>query len=331
MRSLSSQTDPSAPLTLHVVARPSILDKLRQKATPVEVKGPTPAGRATGVATEGLASAESAVAAESAEQTAEPIDSSSVQASEMTDEAGSTLPPQPGQTGYSPAYVVPPSSLPEPAAWTSSVPAAAAASTPPVPPVASAIPVLPYTTYISHLQRLLPLQRALLLLNLQKAHAHYTSLLTAGNSEGIEEVERMLKEVGVWTIVEEKVAQREGEWRKMFGDGGGVDEDELVEEEFQIVQVGGLPYLLHTPPDPRHRPSRPALAAVLAHTRTEAIQHCLTTMLQLLLTMSPGVPALAYGRSTASRSAAQPVAAPGAANPNAPDALAAARLAQLGS
>lgn len=49
-------------------------------------------------------------------------------------------------------------------------------------------------------------------------------------------------------------------------------------------------------------------------------------MLQLLLTMSPGVPALAYGRATAARSGAQPAAA----NPNAGNALAAARLAQLG-
>uniref|UniRef100_A0A0K3CRI9 FGENESH: predicted gene_16.2 protein n=1 Tax=Rhodotorula toruloides TaxID=5286 RepID=A0A0K3CRI9_RHOTO len=322
--------DPSTPLTLHVVARPSVLDKLRKHAEPVKLEDVASTDPSAVVASAEVAAAEPAVVAGSSDQAAGTGDVSAAITPQTSGQPGSTV-PVPEELHYSPAYIVPPPSLPEPVASTSTIPAAT--STPPTPPAApSTIPVSPYTTYISHLQRLLPLQRALLLLNLQKAHAHYTRLLTAPSTstgEGVEDVERMLKEVGVWRIVEEKVALREAEWRKVYGDDAGAEEIGRAEQEFRIVQVGGLPYLLHTPPDPQRRTSRPPLAAVLAHTRTETIQHCLTTMLQLLLTMSPGVPALAYGRATTSRSGAPPVAAPGA-NPNAPDALAAARLAQLG-
>ncbi|BGP02499.1 hypothetical protein JCM10021v2_006214 [Rhodotorula toruloides] len=324
------KADPSTPLTLHVVARPSVLDKLRKHAEPVKLEDVASTDPSAVVASAEVAAAEPAVVAGSSDQAAGTGDVSAAITPQTSGQPGSTV-PVPEELHYSPAYIVPPPSLPEPVASTSTIPAAT--STPPTPPAApSTIPVSPYTTYISHLQRLLPLQRALLLLNLQKAHAHYTRLLTAPSTstgEGVEDVERMLKEVGVWRIVEEKVALREAEWRKVYGDDAGAEEIGRAEQEFRIVQVGGLPYLLHTPPDPQRRTSRPPLAAVLAHTRTETIQHCLTTMLQLLLTMSPGVPALAYGRATTSRSGAPPVAAPGA-NPNAPDALAAARLAQLG-
>ncbi|BGO94169.1 hypothetical protein NBRC10512_001321 [Rhodotorula toruloides] len=325
------KVDPSAPLTLHVVARPSVLDKLRQHADPVEPEERASTEPPAVVASAEVAAAEPAVVADSSDQAAALGDGPAAQPPQPVEQPAATV-PVPEELHYSPAYIVPPPSLPEPVASTSSIAAtAAAAATLPTSAASPAVPVSPYTTYIAHLQRLLPLQRALLLLNLQKAHAHYTRALTApSTSEGVEDVERMLKEVGVWRIVEEKVEQREAEWRKLYAGDEAVDGVERVEEEFQIVQVGGLPYLLHTPPDPHRRPSHPPLAAVLQHTRTETVQHCLTTMLQLLLTMSPGVPALAYGRATAPRSGAPPVAAAPGANPNAPDALAAARLAQLG-
>lgn len=236
---LFSQGHPSTPLTLHVIARPSILDKLRRVATPVEPELPAPSETPAVPAAKEAASADLSAAAGLSIQTTSAVEAAATPAGPVNDDVGITVPAA-ELTGYSPAYVVPP----EPVASTSALPASAAAPSPSPSASASSVPISPYTTYISHLQRLLPLQRALLLLNLQKAHAHYTRLLTgprtdANEGDGVEEVERMLKEVGVWRIVEDKVAQSEAEWRKMYGDGdGGEDEGVLVDEEFQIVQVG---------------------------------------------------------------------------------------------
>lgn len=238
-RTPSAQAHPSAPLTLHIIARPSILDKLRRFATPDEPELAAPTEAPAVPAAKEAASADLSAAAGLSIQTASAVETAATPTGPFNDVVGVTVPPA-DQTGYSPAYVVPP----EPVASTSALPASAAAPSPSSSASASSVPVSPYTTYISHLQRLLPLQRALLLLNLQKAHAHYTRLLTgprtdANEGDGVEEIERMLKEVGVWRIVEDKVAQSEAEWRKLYGDGdGGGDEGVIVDEEFQIVQVG---------------------------------------------------------------------------------------------
>lgn len=96
----------------------------------------------------------------------------------------------------------------------------------------------PYATYLSYLHRLLPLQRALLLLNLQKAHQWYADRLNAraigtGEEERLPEVEEMLKEVGVWKVVEDAVerARKEGErW-------AGERQLQRDQEEFRVVQI----------------------------------------------------------------------------------------------
>lgn len=67
----------------------------------------------------------------------------------------------------------------------------------------------------------------------------------------------------------------------------------------------GLPYLLHTPPpllahgkDTLRDPST-LLARHLASKRRAAVYQVLTTMLQLILTLQPSAPAIAYGRAGA--------------------------------
>ena len=96
----------------------------------------------------------------------------------------------------------------------------------------------PYATYLSYLHRLVPLQRALLLLNLQKAHQWYADRLNAhaigtGEEERLPEVEEMLKEVGVWKVVEDAVerAWKEGErW-------AGERQLQRDQEQFRVVQI----------------------------------------------------------------------------------------------
>lgn len=100
-----------------------------------------------------------------------------------------------------------------------------------------AAPTPPYATYLSYLHRLVPLQRALLLLNLQKAHQWYADRLHGnGNGDGeqgLQEVEEMLKEVGVWKVVEDAVdrAKKEGETRWAGERQPGRD------QEFRVVQI----------------------------------------------------------------------------------------------
>lgn len=97
----------------------------------------------------------------------------------------------------------------------------------------------PYATYLSYLHRLVPIQRALLLLNLQKAHQWYADRLHAhgnGNGEeGLPEVEEMLKEVGVWKVVEDAVERARKEGEKRAGDHER--QFQRDQEEFRVVQI----------------------------------------------------------------------------------------------
>lgn len=78
--------------------------------------------------------------------------------------------------------------------------------------------------------------------------------------------------------------------------------DELI----TIVRCSGLPYLLHTPPAllARQADGEPdqelAFEAHVALHRNRAIYRVLTTMLQLVLTLQPTAPAIAYGRGPGS-------------------------------
>ncbi|GAA5836295.1 hypothetical protein JCM9279_000346, partial [Rhodotorula babjevae] len=198
------------------------------------------------------------------------------------------------------------------AASSSSPPAPATPSAPPLvspTPSASGTRVVssaaaitsaagPYLPYLAHLQRLVPLQRALLLLNLQKAHAHYVRIVQTGDGDALVEVEALLRSVGLWDSVEERVQAAEKEAAERGGPA--------LEEEFKVVQIGGLPYLLHTPPALLAlAPSPPSPSLV----RARAVHAHLTTMLQLLVTLAPAAPAIAHGRTVTGRPTPAAVAA----------------------
>jgi len=104
--------------------------------------------------------------------------------------------------------------------------------------------------YLGHLQKLIPIQRSLLLLNLQKAHHYYQyqkhlriQVLQndkdgkEGEAEGkveieeLREVEDLLKECGLWKRVIEHEEEVEAEHiAKEF-------EEEEKKDEFKVVQV----------------------------------------------------------------------------------------------
>ncbi|GJN93435.1 hypothetical protein Rhopal_006491-T1 [Rhodotorula paludigena] len=196
-----------------------------------------------------------------------------------------------------------------PCARLSAPPSSASAPAPPAQPSPGAAG--PYATYLSHLQRLVPLQRALLLLNLQKALAHCAALVaqregavarSLGGSqeeaekeelEDLEEVEELMRGVGVWERVEERVV----EVAKRYEEGAEAPGQKKA-DEFQVVEIAGLPYLLHTPAALlEHSHKRPPLASVEKLERARCVQQQLTTMLQLLVTLQPNTPAVAHGRN----------------------------------
>ncbi|ORY86680.1 hypothetical protein BCR35DRAFT_324552 [Leucosporidium creatinivorum] len=248
---------------------------------------------------------------------------------------------------YNPSYTVPPpteSSTPTPEilrnTFTSDL------GSPPPPPAGAQIPssaslgpnVAGFPTYLAFLSQLIPLQRSLLLLNLQKAHYFYSIDVTErlarlgwaestgskidpivikeegedveafklreerekekmrkemeeGNGE-VQEVKGLLTECGLWGMVKEKEEEAESEirdWGKERREQNG---------EFQLVQIGGLPFMLQVPPTEQATLSPPPpLALYRALKRGQAILHILTTMLQLLITYQPSAPAIAYGRA----------------------------------
>ncbi|KAL8277183.1 hypothetical protein RQP46_010431 [Phenoliferia psychrophenolica] len=223
--------------------------------------------------------------------------------------------------GYTPGYPTTPLIIP-----------ATPAPSPNISPIASLGPsVSGYPTYLAFLSQLIPLQRALLLLNLQKAHFEYEEAIKrrrialgwggaspvavdpeAKGEEEIEEVKNLLIECGLWSIVVAKEEEAELEvevWAARQADPNG---------EFQVVQIGGLPYMLHMPPGHVQAPSVPALSPYLSLKRAETIHHILTTLLQLLMTYQPTSPAIAYGRALLRPAGA--AGAAGGANPHDPAA-----------
>ncbi|BGP42404.1 hypothetical protein JCM10450v2_006498 [Rhodotorula kratochvilovae] len=288
------KASPPAPLVLNIIVRPSAwstpfadtaipppsLSLRADPATNISLPEPSPSGLSDFLAADAGAG-EAVVPAEEASPAAPTAGpSSSAAATVATSERSA------GTTGYTPGYLTPAAVAADPL---SSPPLP---SPPPSAPSASRVPSTgaagPYVTYLAHLQRLVPLQRALLLLNLQKALAHYAALAAGGEGDALPEVEELLIGVGLWEKVEESVKEAEkraeGEAQRDEGD------------EFRVVQIAGLPYLLHTPPALLQRARVRPSAALL---RARAIHTHLTTMLQLLLTLAPAAPAIAHGRAGA--------------------------------
>ncbi|GAA5953290.1 hypothetical protein JCM10213_000688 [Rhodosporidiobolus nylandii] len=229
--------------------------------------------------------------------------------------SSSPPPPPAGPAGgYTPGYMSSP-----PAASPSSSAATAEGRAPATAAAAAGGAGGSYAHYLSHLQRLIPLQRALLLLNLPKAHVHYASLIaslsaalnsTASESESkdaeglseLSEVRELLEGCGLGGKVEqagEQARKEVNELEKKRKEEG----EKPAGEELRVVQIGGLPYLLHVPSNAA--PPLPSAAALSALGRAQETHKVLTTLLQLLVTFQPSIPAIAYGR------AAPPV--PGAA------------------
>ena len=246
------------------------------------------------------------------------------------------LPPTTSRPGYSPTYI---SGLPS-----STNPLASPPLDSPADPAPHSTAISgttnPYLVYLGHLQKLIPIQRSLLLLNLQKAHHYYQyqkQLRTLalqnqeeekeeegkGEIEELREVEDLLKECGLWKRVVEHVEEVEAEYIAKE------PEEEEKKDEFKVVQVkyvklfsrselkffadrssfeySGLPYLLHTPPALLTSPSRPSLPKVKSLARANSILKILTTMLQLLITFQPSSPAIAHGRALLRPSSSNPL------------------------
>ncbi|GAA6022590.1 hypothetical protein JCM10207_003916 [Rhodosporidiobolus poonsookiae] len=203
----------------------------------------------------------------------------------------------------------------------------------------------PYVPYLSHLQRLVPLQRALLLLNLQKAHAHYAQRISqleqtlaqdqGGDAESggegeegageLDEVNALLEGCGLWKLVDEAEGKAEGEYEERIVQAeAGVG---VAGQEFQVVQIAGLPYLLHAP-QALAPPSLPSFKHFLALRRAQAIYHILTTLLQLLLTLQPTAGSVAHGRAASGPGGVRPGYRPlGSAVPGGAAAVLAAQAA----
>lgn len=143
-------------------------------------------------------------------------------------------------SGYSPGYL---SALPADGAAAAAqsepaTPIIATAASPTPAPVADLAPN-PYATYLTYLHRLVPLQRALLLLNLQKAHTWYRERLAAPPAtlqarDRLPEVEDMLREVGVWAVVDERAQEAGKRWDQ---DVEMRARERARGEEFRVVQI----------------------------------------------------------------------------------------------
>lgn len=147
---------------------------------------------------------------------------------------------KPDSNGYSPSYITSP--LPSTSTTTDEP---SATTTPQQPGSAN-----PYLTYLSHLQRLIPIQRSLLLLNLQKAHHYYQLQVQVrrsrigGNEQAeaaeeaekeLAEVESLLKECGLWYLVRQ---HEEGIEERYNKENVEVSESKKKEEgEFKVVHL----------------------------------------------------------------------------------------------
>ena len=180
-----------------------------------------------------------------------------------------------------------------------------------------------YSTYLFFVQQLVPLQRSLLLLNLQKAHYLYAGEVRRrlvalgwadepapgkkpGKGEGeaqvkevrdadgeVVEVKNLMVDCGLWGVVEDNFKKGELELQSWDQDNQAQADD----DQFQIVQLNGLPFLLHLPPAFAAAASAPPPNLYLALKRARAISAVLTVMLQLLITYQPSASVTAHGRT----------------------------------
>ncbi|KAK4047333.1 hypothetical protein OIV83_005511 [Microbotryomycetes sp. JL201] len=223
------------------------------------------------------------------------------------------------------------------------------AEAPVAQPPPQAEPAPPYATYLAYLSQLIPLQRSLLFINLQKAQHHYANEVQfrhaqlgwglppqqtdateaatqkTGQDERIEvdAIKQLLIECKLWLLVEEQEKSAEQDvdrWTTAAAQGPS---------EFQIVQVGGLPYLLHTPRHANETLPVPDLGLYRSLKRGQAIHRVLTNMIDLLTTYQPTAPSLAYGQALLSQTNTAAATAAGQFMPAAgvPPHVAAAALA----
>ncbi|GAA5910849.1 hypothetical protein JCM6882_003443 [Rhodosporidiobolus microsporus] len=326
------KTTPLPDLVLHIIVRPTAWSAPFQPAVsfaaPIDSPSVTrpsspPSGATTPAPTPAPAAAEAtdvlaATPLPSPGGAAPPPEPDSVPPTPTIRETPPTpVPTPPNREGYAPAYLSSPSAAaaaPSPLAGAD--PATPSAAAP--PPLATAAAQAgaassPFLPYLAHLQRLIPLQRALLLLNLQKAHVHYQALVgtlsaqlnasggaTAepGEIKELVEVEELFKGCGLWALVEdtEKRAEKEYEER-MVQLAMPVVGDRPVQEQFVVVQLNDLPYLLHMPAALVGPQPHPHLPTFLRLRRAQMIHHTLTVLLQLLITYQPSLPAIAHGRA----------------------------------
>lgn len=258
LTSLSPQITPVPELLLHVIVRPN--------AWTAPITSPPPAAAAPTLTSEAPALPPTPTV-----QVSSPPISPSVAVLAGTDEVLDAAPlPSPGlappappeiqQTPPTPAPSPPPPSvlpLPEAHAQDGYRAAYVAANYAPSPPptTSSASPSTAtanaatattggagqYIHFLSYLQRLIPLQRALLLLNLQKAHAHYQSLVAETASKGerkldeLTEVNVLLEGLGLIAMVQEAEKQAEKEYEEMLVErfmAFGTKEDSM-----KVVQI----------------------------------------------------------------------------------------------
>ncbi|KAM0747703.1 hypothetical protein T439DRAFT_359476 [Meredithblackwellia eburnea MCA 4105] len=261
-------------------------------------------------------------------------------------QVSSSLPPHPALSTAVPAIAL---TLPTPAPTPTPSPSIAPLLLPvptsgynpaylPTTPTASLGPTITgYPTFLSFLSQLIPLQRALLLLNLQKALFLYEGAVerrarsistpseavvggqdvdeseewssgwdlvpnSSPEGEGEVRVEReqetikgLLIDCGLWGLVREAEEEGTREWKDWGETVNGNEREE--EDEFQVVQIGNQPFILHLPPALLTPPHRPPLPILLSFKRAQTIHQVITTMLQLLITYQPTSPAVAYGRA----------------------------------
>ncbi|SCZ87295.1 BZ3500_MvSof-1268-A1-R1_Chr2-2g04761 [Microbotryum saponariae] len=209
------------------------------------------------------------------------------------------LPPPPTRSGYNPTYIP-------------------SITTPSLVPSSS-----PYFPFLTHLNALPPLERTTFFLHLIQVHAFYTEDVelrsqrfqeySAGSIERarvgrvlmgfgedqkgqveqlqnafeMEGVAEMLKEIGLWSLVE-KDMQRAQEEASLLGGGNYEVENGGDEGGFKMVTIDNKPYLLHQPAQAKTESpttSEPTdhQARYLSLQRGRAILSILSTMIHLSL------------------------------------------------
>ncbi|GAA6061059.1 hypothetical protein JCM10212_000102 [Sporobolomyces blumeae] len=349
-------SDPRSDPTLHVVVRSTAWSTPFSQPRPVQPpQHPTPV----------VPAIETTPPSPSPPSPSPPSSSSNLDAQPATPSTLARPETHPVSIGYTPAYVAPVPSSPSPSISSRPNPTSTSPSTtrdpeshtlvdsstsssasPPImdpivdvddhgkdEPRPSSTPrgIHRFVPFLGYLHRLIPLQRSLLLLNLQKAHWYYqlevekrrdqvarrarrrtrvvdvegTTEREAGqddadddDDEELKEVVELLKECKVWSLVEERerdVRQRVNE-DKDKGQCDEGDERRASDDSFRVVELDGLPYLLRTPPS-SHRPSTTSISPLASLARAETILDLLTTFLQLVVTFQPTSPLIAHGRA----------------------------------